>query len=191
MRALLFLLVIAFGSGCATRKAPSLEGLGTLRLYDAAGAEHTLSDLTGEVATVYFILSPDCPMCRNYAGYLASFGTNDAAVNGVGIFPSGFIDADSVLAFAQEFGIAMPLLMDPSCVLSNSLTAQVTPEAFLVSSGGDLLYQGAIDNWAVRAGRKKLKATEFYLDDAIARVMHGRAPEHTTIEAVGCVLECD
>ena len=191
MRALFLLLVVAFGFGCASRDARSLEGLEALRLYDAAGKEHALSQLSGEVATVYFILAPDCPMCRNYAGYLASFGSGDQAVHGVGIFPSAFIDADSVQAFAREFDITMPLLMDPDCVLSNALNAQVTPEAFLISASGELRYHGAIDNWAVRAGRKKLKATEFYLEDEIARAMRGWAPERTTVEAVGCVLECD
>ena len=177
--------------GCGNADHALSTSVWDLRLPDAEGKEVRLGDLRGKQGTLLLVLSPDCPMCMNYAGLLAEFPAQGEAVQAIGLFPTEFIPTDSVRAFARRYGIGMPLLMDTNCAVVNALNATVTPEAFLVDAEGRYVYRGAIDDWAVRAGRKKVKATKHYLQDALAALRNGQLPEQRAVQAVGCVLECE
>jgi hypothetical protein len=69
------------------------------------------------------------------------------------------------------------------------LEARVTPEVFLMDAKGELVYNGAFDDRAVRQGRKKYDAQKHYLADAMKAFLRDGAhsPEVT---AVGCIVEC-
>ncbi len=177
-------------SACAGPDPSPLNTLAERSFATANGDSIRLGELLHGTATLFITMSPDCPMCLNYAGYFAELGTQEAPL-AVGVLPTGFIPRDSAVAFARLHGITMPLLLDPDCELVKALGARVTPEVFLLDSLGRSVYQGAIDDWPVRAGRKKLKATRHYLKDALAAYASGEGGVVKDVTAVGCVLECD
>ncbi|QQR84834.1 MAG: redoxin domain-containing protein [Flavobacteriales bacterium] len=162
-----------------------------LTLKDLGGNTTALGLLEGDSATLYITLDPECPMTLGYAPLLDSL--EEALPDGVamvGLYPAPFIDRDSAAAFARKHDLDFPQVMDPGCHLANALRARVTPEVFLVALSGEVLYRGALDNSAVREGRKRA-ANEHYLRDALSAFAGGKPQPHTEVRAFGCIVECD
>lgn len=163
----------------------------TFQLAD--GSSTTWERLRGTKATVLITLDPECPFCQGYAPVIDSL-TRAFATEGVrfvGLYPTSFIAVDSAIRFARESRFDFPQVMDGDCAIANALRARVTPECFVLDSTGDLFYRGAIDNWAVRAGRHRVNATEHYLLDAINAVVSGNGIPRDEVTAVGCIVECE
>ncbi|MCB9170296.1 MAG: redoxin family protein [Flavobacteriales bacterium] len=182
-----WLLVVL--SGCGRSDQVDAVAVRNTVLSSAHGEKVALDTIMGRRATLFFVLAPDCPLCLNYAPYLASFPDRAGDVRAVGIFPSRFMDRDSVRLFAKAHHIRMPLLMDPDCMFVGLLGARVTPEVFLMTDAGDLVYHGAIDNWATRPGRKRVAASAHYLTDALSAFAQNRPPPRRDVKAVGCFIE--
>lgn len=186
---LLGLLVMA--SGCMP-KAASISGLIDRSCTETDGTKALLSDLLGQRATVFITLDPECPYSQLYTHVLQDladrFGSQ--GVNFIGIYPTQFIERSAALRFSEQGGMRFVQLMDSTCELSVALEARVTPEAFVTGPEGTVVYRGAIDDQAVREGRKKLDANKPYLADAIeAYLRDGHTQKE--VPAVGCIVECE
>lgn len=83
----------------------------------------------------------------------------------------------------------MPILLDPKIKLADQLNATITPEAVVLTDRGNVIYTGAIDNWAISLGQKRLQATAHYLSDAIKNYLSGEEIAPTKTKAVGCFIE--
>jgi hypothetical protein len=156
------------------------------------GQSMPLREMMGTTATVVVTLDPECPFSRDYARVLKGLADDfsDAGVRFIGMYPTTFITAAAVERFVAESGMDFPQVMDPDCSLSRSLHARVTPEAFLLDGEGTLRYHGAIDDAAVRAGRRKAQVAQHYLADAL-HIVIAKGTTRTDVEAVGCIVECD
>lgn len=158
----------------------------------AKGDHIRLKEMCGKRATVFITLDPDCPFSQAYATVLRDLDANYArqGVRFVGFYPTTFIDRVAVTTFADASGMTFPQVMDTDCKLAQALHARVTPETFLIDDHGAMRYHGAIDDSAVRAGRKKQEPAHNYLSDAVEALLHdGMMPPN--VDAVGCIVECD
>ncbi|MEO8066836.1 MAG: hypothetical protein ABI599_04000 [Flavobacteriales bacterium] len=155
------------------------------------GSRVLLEDVMGTSATLFLTLDPDCPMTQGYVPLFDSLQhVLPTGVRMVGFYPAPFIAADSARRFAQAHNLHFAQLMDAECRLANALRARVTPEAFLVGTDGTVLYRGAIDDSAVREGRKRV-ASKHFLIDALAAVGGDASQPVSAVAAVGCIVECD
>lgn len=184
------LLALLVSLGCS-RGSP-LEELSTARFRMAAGGTSVLDGLLGAKATVFITLDPECPFSQAYTTLLDSLARVSAprGIAFVGYYPGAFFQAADVAMFAARSGLSFPQVMDADCALANALEARVTPEVFVVDADRRMVYHGAIDDSAVRAGRKKPEATKHYLADVLEHVAVGRAVEQKEVTAVGCIVEC-
>lgn len=160
-------------------------------LADGTAAEW--ASLRGPTATVLITLDPECPFCQGYAPVINSLEEryrNDG-IRFVGLYPTSFIHPDSAARFARLSGFDFPQVMDADCSLSNALHARVTPECFVLDAEDELIYHGAIDDWAVRAGRHKVRATRHYLVEALNALLAGGSPAEVEVAAKGCIVDCD
>lgn len=176
-------------SGCGGAPRVDLDVLRSAELVLADGSRRTGAEFFGTGPTLVLTLDPECPLCRMHAPELARLTSADP-LRIVGLYASPFIAADSARAFAEHHGFRFPQVMDPECRIAQALGAVVTPEAFVLAADGTVLYRGAIDDRAPRAGRKKPEATRHHLRDALAAVQRGARPSTSTVRAVGCFLEC-
>ena len=142
-------------------------------------------------AAVFVFLAPDCPFSQNYTLTLndlqAQFAADSVAFYGV-VAGTGFRKAE-IDEFAQAYKIAFPVLPDRNFALADFFHAMKTPEAFVVNSRADLIYKGAIDNWAADFGRHRRTITEHYLLDALNSWIRGDEVPIKETEAVGCFIE--
>ncbi len=185
---LLPLVLLAACSSAPPGLAPLMDAPATL----ANGDTVQLRTLCGARATVVVTLDPECPFSQLYATTLDSLSRAYAprGVAFVGLYPSIFIDAAAVRRFNTDARLDFAQVLDADCLLACALDARITPEAFVLDPKAALLYHGAIDDTAVRPGRKKLAATRTYLADALeALLAGGKLPAE--VKAVGCIVECD
>ncbi len=140
---------------------------------------------------MFFFLGPECPLSKNYTlqirEYLQRY--KDDEIVFYDIFPGEFYDREEIATFCAEFLPDNPTLLDPNYLLTKYLGATITPEAFLLYSRGSILYSGAIDNWAIKLGQQRRKATKFYLINAIQSYMDDKPIETASARAVGCFIE--
>ena len=159
----------------------------------------SLEDLEGNMidlsaddqATMIFFLSPECPLCENYALNMnkiyADSTYSDFCVYGV--FPGDYYSRSKIKAYKIKYEIDMLFLLDPRYELTHELKAKVTPEVFVFNPSDDLVYNGAIDNWMVSLGKKRTKVTEHYLLNALSGLKNGQSISPSKTTPVGCFIE--
>lgn len=140
--------------------------------------------------TVWVFLAVDCPISQKYISELrridSVYATRKLRVRG--IIP-GKINSKEVKTFVEEYAIKFPVLIDRDFTHVRKFHATITPEAILVDRQGQVLYQGAIDNWFFDLGKYRQRVTEHYLQDAIDSTMQGNTPVVRKTEAVGCIIQ--
>lgn len=138
----------------------------------------------------FIFLSPDCPLCKNYAVLINNLKQQySASVAFYLIVPGTLYSMDEIKSFSKGYLKNAVLYKDASLDLARYLRATVTPEVVLLEGKtGKTIYAGALDNWAVSLGRQRSKATANYLRDALESSLHHQPPVVTFKEPVGCFI---
>jgi peroxiredoxin len=143
------------------------------------------------IRVVFIFLSPECPLCRNYStriNELQNEFENDTTIF-VGVVGGTFYSRNEISEFLIRHKLRLPLLLDPKFELVKALNASITPEVFLMLPDGNVGYQGAIDNWAISLGQKRLAPSEHYLREALISLNQNKPISITKTSAVGCFIE--
>ncbi len=178
-------LIFSFNSQAQTKDLSSIQ-LSTLK-----GGKVLLSTgIKSHKATVFVFYSPECPLTQNYTLTINQFTEqykDDDVLFYVVVSGTEFSE-DEIRVFAETYKLQQKILLDSDYKLAEILDAKVTPEVFLVNQKSNLLYHGAIDNWAIKLGSKRVKITEYYFRDAIEAYLKGGTIELTHKKAVGCFI---
>ncbi len=147
--------------------------------------------MAGKKAAALIYLSPECPLCRNYTVTIKKIMNeySDQDVAFLGVVSGDFFSKSEVKAYLLKYDMDLPVFMDPEFMIARRYGAEITPEVHLIRPEGDLLYKGAIDNWAISLGQKRQSATRHYLADAIEAHLAGQPIDPLQTEAVGCYIE--
>ena len=168
--------------------AQSVRQLDAVRLRTLNQKPVSLADFHKPLTAIIF-LSPDCPICQNYAATLKNLQkTYQSEVILIGIFPGNGYSTRDYQRFRDTYRLNFTLLVDRPNALSKILGATTTPEVFLLNANRDVMYTGAIDDWVVALGRKRSKPTQLYLADAIAAYTSGQLIRVPKTPAVGCFI---
>jgi len=142
---------------------------------------------------VLFFTMTDCPLANGYVPEMnrlsASYGPKGVAFYAVQVDDT--VSDAAVKKYAQEFAYAFPMLNDRRQILARLTGAKVTPEVAVLSSTGDVLYLGRIDNKVEDLTRPRYAATEPELRNALDAVLAGRAPKEARTRAVGCSINLE
>jgi thiol-disulfide isomerase/thioredoxin len=159
------------------------------RLIDAGnGKTRPLNEITASQNLLLFVfLSPECPLCKNYAPVLDSLQRlYNGSLRLIGIVPGKTYSTTVIRAYASKYKIHFPLLIDPVKKLSGYLHAVATPEVILLTPQYELVYRGGIDNRVKQLGVKSWKATENYLSDAVSQYLQHTAVAVKRTKPIGC-----
>ena len=166
---LLFLCTVALSQQSTTHYSPRQIKNISLATPDDQAANLTLQ----KQLTLVVFLSPECPLCKNYAPILNKLKEDfNQQVNFIGIIPGTAYAKKEIHAYSDRYKISFDLLVDKQKKLSQYLEASVTPEVLLIEQNGNLVYRGAIDDWVINLGKKKLKAEHEYLRTAIQQYLY-------------------
>jgi len=162
-------------------------------LRDTNGVLHTANEWRAKRAVVLFFTMTDCPLAN---GYVPEMNRLRAVYEPQGVafyaIQSDNTASDAaVRKYAQEFGYTFPMLNDPHLTLARLAEAKVTPEVAVLSSQGEVLYLGRIDNKVEDLTRPRYAATEPELRNALDAVLAGKAPKEARTRAVGCAISLE
>lgn len=153
------------------------------------GKTFFLTEKSTKSLILFVFLSPECPLCKNYSNKLNDLNKQyENQVMMYGIIPGKAYSTAAVKEFIQQYNIQFPLLIDHDKKLTAYLHASVTPQAILLNNENNLIYKGAIDNWAVSLGKQKLQTTEFFLRDALQQSISNKTVLIKRTKAVGCII---
>jgi len=162
-----------------------------IKVENSEGNEISLVQLV-DTFSVFTFLSPECPLSENYTRTLLNMqdSLRKQGVSFYYLFPGKFYPRPQIEQFAKTYGLpSSSLLYDPAYQLRDYCKATTTPEAFLINELGEILYYGAIDNWAITLGKQRQIVTEHYLSDAIEEALNGKNITVKSAKAVGCIIE--
>ena len=147
-------------------------------------------EIHGRAAALLFV-GIDCPISNGYAPQLKRI-ISDYSGRGIDfylVYPDATITLDAAKNHAADYGYSCPVLIDPRRQLVKKWGVTVTPEAAVVSSRGELLYLGRIDDSYAALGRKRFAVTTNNLRDALDAIVAGRPVAVARTTAVGCSID--
>lgn len=144
--------------------------------------------INSSAISVFIMLSPECPLCRNYIQTINALQKKYSQIQFYGIFPGKSYKAGEIADFQKEYKAEFKLLIDEQKVFTKYVKATTTPECILVYKMGIVSYRGLIDNWASSLGQKRKVITEKFLDAAIDEVLNHRVVSTKQTIPVGCLI---
>lgn len=187
MRWIAVLLLGLVAAGPATRPTTLPTAI---EVRDVAGKPwRPLEVKKGEVAVMIVVL-PDCPNANAYAPEINRI-VGEFTPQGVRFtIVQADVDAtdEDLRKHAADFGYKCPVIADRERVWVKRLGATYSPEAAVVSAGGELLYLGRIDDRFPVLGKKRLEPTMRDLREALRAALQGRPVAAPRTRAVGCRL---
>jgi len=186
--ALLFVFTLIFVfTGCDKRKPKYTQVIGE-NFYSKPIKAINLE----EEYLVFIFMSPECPLSENYTKTIKDL-SNQYGEKDIGfyfVFPGKFYPRPQIEVFIKKYQLPTPMIIyDPENFFQKYFSATITPEAFLTDVTGTILYQGAIDNWAITLGKQRQVITEHYIADAIDSVFKNEKVKTKKTRAVGCIIE--
>jgi thiol-disulfide isomerase/thioredoxin len=146
--------------------------------------------LTNNKAKVLIMMSPDCPLCKNYTKDIKELmEVYSKEFQFYGVIPGRFHSTYEVDSFLTSYNLSLDLIYDTDFVLTNQLKATITPEVFLINNENEVIYQGLFDNWLGELGRRRQVVTEYYLKDALESFKARETIRIPKTKAIGCFIE--
>lgn len=152
------------------------------------GEKITLRELKG-ADVLFLFLSPECPLCQNYTLTINKLQKSFPDLNMIAVFPGKTYSRNHISGFFDKYNLHINSIIDKDYFLSNKLKAEITPQVFLLDKNLNLIYEGAIDNWAPELGKKRDIITEHYLRDALRQRKDGEEINTNRTRAVGCKIQ--
>src|SRR5580765_3859035 len=132
---LLLLAMILFVPATAWADTPAARPISVgMKVLDAAGGVQHLAPNADEAARVFVFLTGECPISTSFVptlNRLAQEWQRDGAKVAIyGVWADRAARPSAIQAFAQEFGLKFPLLIDNGGELFRAFGPTHVPEAF-------------------------------------------------------------
>lgn len=174
--------------------ADDLERLVPFTLSDIDGQKRVFNSVpnpnSNRIADVFIFILHDCPIANQYQPKIrrlaARFESEAIRFHLIHADPETTLEA--ARQHAQTYQIEVPVYLDPQHRIVRLLKAEVTPEAIVINSENEKVYQGRIDNLYVKLGRKRFRATQHDLANVLEAIVNGKPIEPTRTMAIGCYI---
>ena len=182
-----FVFVLSFSGNSF---AQSITNILDLKLMNSDNIEYKFSELKKSKATVIVFFLTDCPASQNYTLTINKLQKkySDKNISFDIIFPDTYSSLEEVRKFKIYYKIKMHVLLDSDLTLTKLLQAKVAPQCFLLDSFGKIIYEGRIDDWYFKPGKKRTVILTNDLDIAISKFLSGKPVKPSKTIPVGCVI---
>jgi peroxiredoxin len=159
-------------------------------LRDTHNVVHSQEEWNGKKAVVVFFTTTDCPLSNNDVPEM-SRTRRDYESRGVAFYA---VQADTTITesdvqqHTKEYQFSFPVLFDPHQILVKLTGATTIPEAAVLSTDGNILYLGRIDNRVEDFNIRRSEPTKFDLREALDAVLAGKPVPHPRTKAFGCAI---
>ena len=160
------------------------------RLLDHTGASHELYYFNDAKAIAFLVQGNGCPIVRNAMPRFKEL-RDEFAGQGVEFFMLNANLQDNrsnINTEVEKYGYDIPILMDETQLIGESLNLVRTGEVFVVDpKTWTVAYHGAIDDRLTYENQKK-EAKNHFLRDALANMVDGKAPQVASTNGIGCLI---
>jgi hypothetical protein len=161
------------------------------RLIDEQGHSHQLSYLSDKKAVVIMTQGNGCQIVRSTVPTLKTMRDKYQS-QGVEflMMNSNLQDTrESVAKESTDFDYQIPIMMDNSQLIGESMGVTRTAEVFVIDpKNWHLMYHGPVDD-RLNYGTERPQAAHNYLDDALTSVLSGAAVKVASAQSPGCLVE--
>jgi thiol-disulfide isomerase/thioredoxin len=135
--------------------------------------------------SVFVFLSTECPCSRSHAEILQELSREygDKGFHFFGVHSLAKENTAEDDSYFQGGAWPFPILRDHDLKIANHFKAVKTPQVFVVSPEGKVLYQGAVSN-----RRDYAPTNQLYLKEALEEIKVGKAPRPSQRVSLGCVI---
>lgn len=140
---------------------------------------------------VYVFLSETCPICQSYTLTLRQLSEKYKSQHVIffAVFPNYYSDKDSINAFMERYRLSLVKpVFDQTGSYTKEFKATITPEVFVKSAEGRIVYSGRIDDTFYSLGKRRNVISSNDLDNALTQLMAHREITHPKTTAVGCII---
>jgi peroxiredoxin len=168
----------------SSRKAPAL------RLTSFSGKTVALSDYSGKIVVLEW-LNFECPFVMyhykqpNTMVKLAN-EYKDKNVVWFAVNSTSHTTPEANIDFAEKYKLPYLILDDRSGEVGRAYGAKTTPHIYIIDTGGNIVYAGAIDNSPMG---KKEEGVINYVDKALAELTNGKPVSTPSSEPYGCSVK--
>ncbi|MBX9932948.1 MAG: thioredoxin family protein [Methylobacterium sp.] len=169
----------------------------TFSATDADGKTVSLGDYRGKTVVLEWT-NHDCPFVKKMYGGQAMQGLQkkwtEAGVVWLTVISSapgeqGAVSPQDANRLTQERGASpSSVLLDTAGTIGKAYDARTTPQMFVITGEGTLVYQGAIDDKPT-ANLDDLKTAKNYVDAALTEVAASKAVSVKTSKPYGCSIK--
>jgi peroxiredoxin len=151
------------------------------------GAALALKELSNGKAVVVMFIATKCPVSNAYNDRMGAIAReySSKGIQFIGINSNKAEPAEEVAAHAREHHLNFPIVKDPGNKVADAYGAQKTPEVFVISPKGDLLYHGRIDE--SQDDPKGVKSPD--LRNALEAILAGKPVPAAETKAFGCTIK--
>lgn len=158
-------------------------------LEDQTGRKVSLSDYAGQVVVLEWI-NPDCPFVVRHARAKTmktlAEKYKDQGVVWIGINTTHYANKETNAKWIASNELPYPVLDDHAGEVGRLYGAKTTPHMYIVDKGGNLVYQGGIDDDP--NGSKGAGALN-YVDQALGELLAGKAVSVPQSKPYGCTVK--
>ena len=146
---------------------------------------------TTKKSKLFFALDAECPLCQSYSQKIDElFKKYNKEIDFYAFFPSKIFIEKKVNDFIEKYKLdKLNIIIDTNLIITHFFDAEVTPECFLINNDLEIIYHGAIDDQVQKLGRKRDKANQEYLNDAIYSHINNKPIIIKKTNAIGCFIE--
>ena len=160
------------------------------RLLDNQGASHELYYYNDAKAVAFLVQGNGCPIVRNAMPRFKEL-RDEFAAQGVEFFMLNTNLQDnrtSINAEVTKYGYDIPILMDETQLIGESLNLVRTGEVFVLDpKTWTVAYQGAIDD-RLTYENQKAEAENHYLQNALSDMVEGKPVQVASTNGIGCLI---
>jgi peroxiredoxin len=159
-------------------------------LHDATGGNRSSREWQGKKAIVLLFVATECPVSNFYSPEFTRIAKRyaDRGVLVFGVHSDPGVSAAEAAQHAREYGLAFPVLLDSDQKLAAAVGAEKTPEAFVLSPEGRVIYHGRIDDRYSLGGKRRDEPTRRDLEAALDATLAGKTPDVQETKCFGCPL---
>lgn len=167
-------------------------------LVDNNGQSHSLSDFRGKTVVLEWV-NPLCPfVVKHYerSGNLPKLQASATAdgvvwllINSAAAGKQGDFDQAQVSTWIQANNVAATAyLRDPTGTVGRAYGARTTPQMYVITPEGTLVYNGAIDS--IRsANAADIARADNHVANALVALKAGNLPSPATTQPYGCSVK--
>lgn len=157
------------------------------------GKTYNIEKFNGAKGSLFIFTCNECPYAQKWESRIAEIG-NSAMKKGFKVIAINANDPekesgenfDAMKEKAKTLGFQFPYAVDSTSKVAMEFGAKKTPEIFLFSSKGKLIYKGAVDDHPDPA-----RVKEHWLMDALQKAADGNETQinPNSTKAIGCTIK--